>query len=200
MAKKKKGSKKPNVAAAGAVESMPTIEDLAKEAKKGQASVIRKLNNFITTHPDQALDAIREVLSEAKNAPKNKETPKEEPVPTPTASVDAAAAKKNEQILADIKSGKVSVIPTEQLSSLQASQAKFETKEASDIVDSHIARGAIKADQKDAWVTQLTSVEGDSRKSMESMLTNLPDNKAMDTKKGDDNKLTVLWRRLGGRL
>lgn len=150
---------------------------------------------FLTQNKDQLTDEQKQAFGfEVAKKPEGGEG--EEPenpenknkAPEGGDPVEASAAQKNQQILADINSGKLAVVSTEELAGLKASQEKFERKEAADFVDEHIARGAIKADQKDTLVEQIVKADSEGRKSLESLLTNLPDNKAMQKKEGDDKQ------------
>lgn len=79
-------------------------------------------------------------------------------------------------VMASLKSGESVVVKASELASLKASQARFEKQEAENIVKAHIARGALKADQVDAWTDRLVAASGDTRKALEDALTALPEN------------------------
>lgn len=79
-------------------------------------------------------------------------------------------------------------ISASELNELKATAAKFETKEAQEIVDAHINRGAIKASERDGTVSMLMAAKGESRKQFEGFLSNLPDNKMMASEAGSSEK------------
>lgn len=74
-------------------------------------------------------------------------------------------------ITADIKSGKRLVVDAAQYNKLTTDVKAMKRKEIEASVDTHIARGAIKADQKDKWADL---IEADEK--MAETLTALPDN------------------------
>lgn len=90
----------------------------------------------------------------------------------------------DKETLAAIKSGSKKVVSAaeqtaekERLDRLDATVAKYEAKEVSDLLDAHIKRGALKQDQKEFWSKQLLSATDDTqRKAFESALDALESN------------------------
>lgn len=192
MASTEGGSDQKNVLyiSASVKEQTMQLEDVVK---KSNDELTDEERSFLTENKDQLNDEQKKAFGFEASKPEGGEGEQPENpenknnTPEGGDPVEASAQKQNQQILADINSGKLSVVPTEELNGLKASQEKFERKEAADFVDGHIARGAVKADQKDTLVEQIVKADSASRKNLESLLNNLPDNKAMQKKEGDDN-------------
>jgi hypothetical protein len=109
-------------------------------------------------------------------------------------AADAAEAAKT----ASDKSGTVAVNASEyealKASAERGNQAfvELETKKASDKVDTHIARGAVKSSQKDSAVSMLMASDKGVRESFEKFLAELPENKLVTAgEKGDGGANTV---------
>lgn len=88
--------------------------------------------------------------------------------------------------LAAIKSGEKKVVGKDEevveksrLDALEATAQDYKTEKAQEVVNKHIARGAIKQDASEFWTKQLLSSEGDDRKALEEQLAALPDNKIL---------------------
>lgn len=97
-------------------------------------------------------------------ASKEKVEKKEEP------KVDASTAPKVEGMVQ---------VEASRLASLEASAKSYEQDKASTIVDSHIARGAIKADTKETWVKRLVEADSSTRELFEKTLADLPASEAL---------------------
>jgi hypothetical protein len=104
------------------------------------------------------------------DASKNTEEKKEEP------KVDASAPKVEGMVQ----------VEASRLASLEASAKSYEQDKASTIVDSHIARGAIKADTKETWVKRLVEADSSTRELFEKTLADLPANEALKSKAGTE--------------
>jgi len=99
------------------------------------------------------------------------------------------------QLLADIKSGKVKTvkegeepISAERVKQLEATAKKYETEKAEAIVESHIKRGAIKADQKERWTGRLLDASEEDRKALEEDLSALPSNEQIGKENGSESE------------
>lgn len=90
-------------------------------------------------------------------------------------------------VLASIKKGESVVIETSALKQLQDTAEDYRRDKATEIVKAHAARGAIKADQISVWADKLVKSQGKDRADLETLLTNLPSNEAIeaDTKGSD---------------
>lgn len=103
------------------------------------------------------------------------------------AKIEAAAVEAyKKQVEADLKKDGKVVVEASRIEALEASAKDYETKKAEQFVDAHIGRGAIKADQRDTWVDRLVNASTADRELFENTLKDLPDNEAMNGKKGDD--------------
>lgn len=91
-----------------------------------------------------------------------------------------------EAVTASLKKAGVVMIKADRLKSLNETAAKFEKKEAQEVVQAHIQRGAIKADQLGLWTNKLVQASGKDRTDLETLLKNLPDNKVMASEIGAD--------------
>lgn len=83
--------------------------------------------------------------------------------------------------------GKV-VVEASALKELHDKALASDKKEAEALVQSHIARGAIKADQLNGMTTMLMSARGEQRTQLEDMMKNLPDNKVLAGELGSADK------------
>lgn len=70
------------------------------------------------------------------------------------------------------------------LAHLEAAAKRYETKEATELVEAHIARGAIKADQRDNWVTRYVDANETDRQWLTQTMKALPSNEVMASEKG----------------
>lgn len=100
------------------------------------------------------------------------------------AAVDAEA----QAIAASVKKGESVVVKASEFQELQETHKQYQTEKAEKIVQAHVARGAIKADQKDKWVGKLVASKGQERKDLEQLMTDLPDNQLLASEIGSSAK------------
>ena len=125
-------------------------------------------------------------LVEAATQP-TKETNKE-------TKVEASMFTQDEQkIIADVRAGNVkivaaneAVINADALAKLEASAEEYRTEKAKGIVEAHVKRGAIKADQAGFWTDRIKASEGTEREALETALNALPDNDKLAGELGSD--------------
>lgn len=164
---------------------MATLEEvLAKEA----STLTQEEKDLIVANVDKLTDEQKTAHGiEVKiETPVNENENEEEEVPTPTPVEDKEAV----AVAASIKAGQVIGVPKAEYEALKASQVKFETKEAESIVQTHVARGAIKADAVSRWTNRLVSAHGKVREELEADLAALPDNKILASEIGSDKNAT----------
>lgn len=114
----------------------------------------------------------------------NKDEKKEEPVEQTQEVKDAVA------LQASVKSGDKIIVEASKFSAMQTKitemekvTASYQQEKAESFVDEHMARGAIKADQRNTWVEKIMADE-----SMKDMLTALPDNQVLADQQGTSTK------------
>ncbi len=159
---------------------------------KAAADLSAEEARFVADNKDQLSDDERAKfgLAKAEEVPAEPVAPVapvEEPVEEPVAPVAAGD-----------KTGTVSITASE-LETLKASAERgnkafieLETKKASDKVEAHVARGAIKSEQKDAAVELLMASDKSVRENFESFLTGLPENKLVTAGETGSGKETTV--------
>jgi len=148
--------------------SMPVLEDvLAKDV----STLTEEEKTLIANNQDKLTVEQKTKFGIEAETPTPEPKKEEAPVADTTTVPQELAP-----VMASLKSGESVVVKASELASLKASQARFEKQEAENIVKAHIARGALKADQVDAWTDRLVAASGDTRKALEDALTALPEN------------------------
>lgn len=133
-----------------------------------------------------------EQTAEQKEAAAKAEADKKEADEKAAAEAKVAEeAKAAELVAASAKAQGQVVMAAQEATELREFKTRFETKEAGDIVEAHIARGAIKADQKDNWVEKFVKADTAERTSLSSLMDGLPSNEATKASKGTDKKVEV---------
>lgn len=109
----------------------------------------------------------------------------EAPVAEVTAPVEAelATAGVSASAIAGLKDGKSVIIASERLERLEKTATEYQTEKATNFVEEHIARGAIKADQKGNWVTKVMADEG-----IKELVKALPSNEVLASEVGSSEK------------
>jgi phage I-like protein len=123
-----------------------------------------------------------EVVAEAKTEEIKEVAKTEEPAAEKVAEpVMAAEATTGKDDMVSIKAS--------ELDALKSTALKFLEKEAGDLVETHIARGAIKADEKTEYVSMLLEAPEGLRTKLEKRLENLPANELITAgEKGSTEK------------
>jgi hypothetical protein len=108
------------------------------------------------------------------------------------AKKEEETSEEDKALLDSIKKGDKVVTDKTELSAeqkkiadLEKTALDYKTEKAQAVVDSHVARGAIKQDANEFWTKQLLSVEGDDRTALETQLSGLADNENL---KDENNK------------
>jgi hypothetical protein len=163
---------------------MPTLaEVIAKDGAAGLTEEEKKVlvDNQATLTAEQKVKFGLEAAPVAP-APVVSEN-KEEPI-VPVVDPELA------QIAASVKNGDNVVIKASVYKDLVDSTEQYQTEKAETIVDGHVARGAIKADSKAFWVSQLVGVRAnaDARKNLEEQLAALNDNPVMASEVGSSTR------------
>lgn len=166
---------------ASEVKELPmTLEEIrAKDADK----LTEEEKTFVAEHKTELTAEEQTKFGLEVTPPKaddeNKNNEGKEDVPAPEIKDEAA-------VTAAIKSGTMVAVSKAEFEGLQASAKKFEQKEASEIVETHIGRGALKADAKQNWVNRLVSASAAERQQLEKDLADLPSNPVMASEQGSD--------------
>jgi len=150
--------------------------DLAEVRAKENDSLSEDERNFLTENKGQLTP--EELAKFGFEAPKAEEEEQEEEQEQEEVETPEAQA-----VLAAIKSGEKVLVEASTIKSLQATAKKYETEKAEAEVQKHIARGAIKADQKDAWTKKVMA----DNSTLE-LLQNLPDNQVLASEIGASTK------------
>ena len=106
------------------------------------------------------------------------------------AAEEAANVALPEPVAATAKPGQV-VMAAEKVKELEEFRDKYVRAEVEKEVDTHIARGAIKADQRDSWTDRLVTASKADRESLTGLMAGLPSNELMADAKGKDTGVDV---------
>lgn len=151
---------------------MPTLEEVrAKEA----ATLTEEEKQLIATNKDN-LTADEKVKFGLEAAPAPAENPEKKEAP-PVADPETAA------IAASVKSGESIVVKASVFNQMQEDVKSMKREKIEASIDKHIARGAIKADQKTKWADRIMKDESSTE-----LLEALPDNKLLAGEIGNDDK------------
>lgn len=157
-------------------ESMNLEEILAKAAAERtdeEKAFLDEHKAELTEEQTKQLEA--EVEVEAPATPETPKAPAAEEAPEGGAPVSASVQGISDaelaQLRADAKAGR-------------EAKAELERTNAAALVDSHIAAGRIKSDQKEATVKMILASQGDARTSLESFLAALPVNGLLASEQG----------------
>lgn len=182
-----------NVIFIKASENKETNMTLEEIRGKDVAALTEEEKTFLAEHKSELTTEEQskfgmEVTPAAEVVP----TPAEEPAAvTPEAAVVTEEPKVEEPaadlmpaaVAASIKSGESVVIKASELTALRDTAAEYRKEKAQNIVKAHAARGAIKADQVEAWADRVSK---DS--SVEDLLKALPDNPVLASEQGSSTK------------
>lgn len=110
--------------------------------------------------------------------------------------IDAATKQKIEAAAVEaykksLESNGQVVVDASRIEKLEASNEEIQKERAGEFVDTHIKRGAIKADARDLWVDKLVKADKDDREFLEAALKNMKDDPAMTGKQGGSNGVEV---------
>lgn len=153
---------------------MPTLEDVRV---KDATALTDEEKDLLAQNKDQ-LTAEEKIKYGFENAPQaNADNGEAEEEAEKVEDNEAAA------IAASVKSGESVVIKASEWNHMQKVIASYEQKEAEAFVDTHVARGAIVADQKAKWVDRIMKDE-----SLKEDLAALPNNTILADEKGSDVK------------
>lgn len=174
-----------NVTYINASEQKESNMQLEEVRAKGVDELTEDEKNFLNENKTNLTAEERTKFGLEEATPASEEN-KDEPVPenteTPAPAAVAASAVKGDEgnvvvAAADIKAMQ------DNIATLQASVQASTKKELEAEVDTHIARGAIKADQKDNWVGLIMADEKNKQ-----LLVGLPDNQLLADAQGEDAK------------
>lgn len=161
--------------------------DLAQVLAKKKDELSTEEQAFLVEHKSE-LTADQQIAFGVGDAPATPVAPVVEDEEEVTPEIKEAVA-----VAASIKSGEKVLVEASAFNSLknqvEASAkiiAGYEKERIEASVDTHIARGAIKADQKDAW-TKAIIASADNKNLLES----LPDNKILASEIGHDDQDTT---------
>lgn len=134
---------------------------------------------------EQVKFGFEEAKVETKEEPVAPVATVEEPVAEVTAPVEAelATAGVSASAIAGLKDGKSVIVASETLARLEKTATEYQTEKATQFVEEHISRGAIKADQKDKWITKVMADEG-----VKDLVKDLPSHAVLAGELGSNDK------------
>lgn len=185
----KNGEAKPEVflVTASKENTMPTLEEVVTKEVGALTEDDKKVlkDNEATLTPEQKTKFGIEVPAETPPAAPAAETPAATPAPAEGADKVAETAPVTEAqetaVAASLKAKGFAVVEASTLKSLEETDKAYRTEKAQGKVDAHIQRGAIKADQRDVWVTKILADA-----SNEDLLKGLNDNPSLAAEMGSD--------------
>lgn len=117
---------------------------------------------------------------EAVKSEENKEQEEQEQEEeAPVAVENSEEVKLPEAVTASLKQAGVVLVKADRLAALEASAKDYQNDKAEQEVAKHIARGAIKADQKESWTKRIVADN-----TVTELLKNLPDNQVLASEIG----------------
>jgi hypothetical protein len=164
--------------------------DLAEIRAKENDALTEDERKFLDEHKSEL--SAEEVQKFGFEAPKSEEGEEQEEEQEEEAPAgEAEEVELPEAVAASLKAANVVMVKADRLKSLEETAEKFEKKEAQETVQAHVQRGAIKADQLGLWTNKLVAARGKDREEMETLLSNLPDNKVMADEIGQEEGESV---------
>jgi Mu-like prophage I protein len=168
--------------------TMPTLNEVVAKDVSALTEEDKKVlkENEASLTPEQKTKFGIEVPAAETPAPVA-ETPAPAPAPAegeaPVAEAPAPTVTEDQEVAvaASLKSKGFAVVEASTLESLKETDKAYRTEKAQAKVDAHIARGAIKADQRDLWVAKIMADA-----SNEDLLKGINDNPSLAAEIGSD--------------